>query len=449
MNPHVGFARVLASFATHAPIGGFTTVGRARALDAICDGLGVAVVGTTTETSRAARAALAVPGDAVVIGSTLRFDPATAALVNGTAMHALDFDDLAHPAYAHPTAVILPALLAASVSDDIRGDDVISAYIAGLEVINVLGRYLNMAHYFRGWHATGTLGTLAATAAVARALRLDEDTATTAVSIAASMASGVRANFGTMTKPLHAGLAARNAVQAVALARAGFTAAEDAVGGEVGFVSAFGESDFTPAILREGLSEPWEIDGEIGLALKRFPSCGGTHPGIEAALELREFAQSAAHVRVGVSSAAPEILRYSHPTTGLEGKFSMEYCVAVALLRGAPALGDFTDQAVHELTGSPLFPRIEMVVDARVAESGEFATVIELEQMDGTVRTAIVEQAAGKPNRWLSPEEQRAKFDDCVGVVPAVDGAALWRSARALATDGRLADVANAAGARP
>jgi 2-methylcitrate dehydratase PrpD len=284
-----------------------------------------------------------------------------------------------------------------------------------------------------GWHATATLGTLGAAAAATRLLGLDPAAATHALGIAASSAGGLRVNFGTMTKPLHAGLAARNGVLAALLAEQGFTAADDALTGRYGFCSVLaGDGPGDPAQLEpDGFGRPWEITTPYGIAIKQFPSCGATHPAIEAALALRaEHDLSGAaiqSVHVGTCELAPRILVYHRPRTGLEGKFSLEYCVATALADGRVGLEHFEDAAVGRSPVRELVGRVHAAIDDRVRADPEYATVVAVTLADGSSYERRVDLAKGKTSRPLSREELVAKYRDCAGRVlsPAAVDASL------------------------
>ena len=225
-------------------------------------------------------------GGAVVAGTPNRLAAPWAALVNGTAAHALDYDDVLEISNAHVSAVLVPALLALGEERGADGAACVDAFIVGVEVMARLGEALNMTHYFKGWHTTSTLGAPAAAAACARLLRLDAAKATAALSLATSFASGAKRQFGTMTKPLHAGLAAKNGITAAVLAESGVTAATDAYEGERGFVALFAgvpcerleaavaDFDGPPAIERHGL---WQ---------KYYPCCASAHRPLDALLAL-------------------------------------------------------------------------------------------------------------------------------------------------------------------
>lgn len=411
--------RQLAAFAVGS--GDFPALARQRAVDAITDCIGCILAGT--------REALAQPllrvlptfeartssASAAVIGTSRHAAPADAALFNGAAAHALDYDDTNHPAYAHPSAVLVPSLLALAPLASARGSELVTAYIVGLEVFGKLGRALNTAHYKRGWHATSTFGTLAAAAAASRLLRLDERQTIMALGIAASSAGGLRANFGSMVKPLHAGQAARNGVLATLLAREGFVASDVALEHRYGYCAVFNDGigfDLAPF---HSLGDPLEILTDYGIALKMFPSCGATHPGIEAAIELRRDLDGAPirAVRAGVCEMALAPLIHVMPNAPLEGKFSLHYCLAAALIDGVVNLATFTDGKIADPRIRALIPKIRMEVDERFRDESEFPTAVRVETESGLCLERVVPLAMGKPERWLTPSQLRDKFGDC------------------------------------
>lgn len=419
----------------------FPALARARARDAIADCVGCMLAGSREALAAPLLATLptsTAPSTeflSLLMGHRSYAAPADAALFNGTVAHALDFDDTNHPAYAHPTAVIASALFALLPRVQASGAALLDAYIVGFEFFGKLGRALNRQHYKRGWHTTGTFGALAAAAACARLLGLDEGRATMALGIAASSASGLRASFGSMTKPLHAGQAARNGVLAALLAQAGFTASAEALEHRYGYLGVFNDGLAVDAAPLAAMGIDLEILTEHGLALKPYAACGATHPGIEAAeiLHGRLAGQGIRRVRAGVCEMAFAPLIHVMPASPLEGKFSLHFCLAAALLYGPVTLGTFSDSMVNDPAVRALIPNIQMKLDPRWRDDGEFATEVMVELEDGEVLSEFVPLAQGKPSRWFSAERLRAKFDDCAAA--AMDGAArdaVWDALSAL-----------------
>jgi 2-methylcitrate dehydratase PrpD len=411
--------RALARFATHA--GCFSPLARQRAVDAITDCVGCMLAGSREALSGPLLRVLPTQprpvanAGAVLVGTPTYAAPADAALFNGTIAHALDYDDTNHPAYAHPSAVIVPTLLALAPLANATGADLVTAYILGLEVFGKLGRALNNAHYKRGWHATATFGTLAATVSAARVLRLSEAQTVMALGIAASAAGGLRVNFGSMVKPLHAGQAARNGVLAALLAREGFLASEGALENTYGYFAVFNDGIGVDPAPFATLGEPLEILSEFGLALKMYPSCGATHPGIEAALALHRDLGGAPirSVRAGVCEMAFAPLLYVLPEEPLQGKFSMHFCLAAALLDGKLNLATFTREKIADPRIRALIPSITMELEERFRHDSEFPTVITVETTTGTRHERTVLLASGKPARWFTAQQLQDKFDDC------------------------------------
>ena len=255
---------------------------------AILDCLGVMLAGSVEPAARIVTEIARSEGGAplaTVVGTSLRTGTVWAALANGTAAHALDFDDTNFAMMGHPSAPVLSAALAAGELALCDGRSLVHAFLLGFEVETTLAEVINPPHYEKGFHATGTLGTMGAAAAAARLLGLDAAQTRTALAIAASQASGLKENFGTMTKPFHAGHAARSGVLSALLARDGFTASEQALEGPQGYFAVLGAGKRDEGAL-ETLGAPWKIL-KTGVAVKPYPSCACTHSIIDSALELR------------------------------------------------------------------------------------------------------------------------------------------------------------------
>jgi 2-methylcitrate dehydratase PrpD len=423
-----GFAEEAAAFIETLRSQALPTRAIERAVDAVTDTLGCMVLGARQPLEAPLRRALfgrpREEAGAGVLRTVLAHDHwaeagaetlGTAAMYLGTLAHAADFDDISHPAYCHATALLLPPLLVRAVAVGHEGSALLRAYLVGVETMGQLGRRLNTAHYEAGWHATSTLGTIAATAAIAASDGLTPAETVTALGIAASLAGGVRQNFGSMTKPLHAGLPGRSAILATRLAAEGFTSAAQALDGRFGFFQTFGGAP------ESGHAKPWgaplEVLTENGLALKAYPCCAATHAAIDAAraLALRHPSQSLQHVRVGVSRFAVEPLIYLRPSTPLEAKFCMPYCIAVALHDGNVTLDSFTHEAIQRPEIAALMDRIVMEVDERVADDREFASVLDASLMGGGTDVERVDVASGKSARWMTPSDLEDKFFSCCG----------------------------------
>ena len=388
------------------------------------DTLGVALAGSREDVAKkVAELACAQGGieEATLLGRPGKLPAAEAALVNGTAAHSLDYDDVQANMRGHPSVPLLPAVLALGEKFGASGRDVLDAFVIGFEIECKLGRAIGGPHYALGWHATSTLGTLGAAAACSRLLRLDAAQTQTALGIAASLASGVRQNFGTMTKPLHTGWAARNGVVAAALAAGGLTADARALEGENGFLRAMsGGAEIDAAAAVRDLGEPWEIISP-GIAVKLYPCCYATHRAIDAAVAIRGASGAAiadaerVEVVVTPGTLSPLIRRL--PETGLEAKFSMQYCVAAALIDGDVCFGTFGEAAVARAEVRRLMACVEV---SEAGPQGQFpiegsATVI-LYTADAVKHSRTVETPRGDPRNPLTWEQLLTKFRDCAGL---------------------------------
>ncbi|MEW2624106.1 MmgE/PrpD family protein [Streptomyces sp. NPDC048106] len=403
------------------------------------DTAGVAVAGTGTGTGRRLLAWLEgerAPGPATVWGTGLALAPSQAALANGTTAHALDWDDAVPSMAMHPGAVLLPALLAQAAAEPgpIPGGRLAAAYDVGSAVFRAVSEALPLTyHYGRGWHNTSTTGRLAATAALARLTGLDVTATRHALGIAASCACGSLANFGSMTKPLHAGLAARDAVTAIGLARRGFTANPEQLEAGRGFFAAYGET--TPELLG-ALGERlayWETAWVDDWALKRHPSCFATHRAVDAALVLHpRVTGTITRAEVSVPAGSTRPLIDHLPTTGLEGKFSLEYTVARALLDGHLDLADFTEEQVHEERVREVMAVLTVVERGQDEESGPGPhTTVTVELAGGERLVHGVDVTHGDARDPLTDEELDGKFASALA-------AAGWKPGEAAALGPRL-----------
>ena len=398
-----------------------------RAASAFVDTAACMLAGADDPAARATYAGVARWGaggsaGAIVAGTPHRLAAPWAALVNGAAAHALDYDDILEISNAHVSALLVPALLALGQERGADGAACVDAYIVGVEVMARLGEALNMTHYFKGWHTTSTLGAPAAAAACARLLGLDAAKATAALSLATSLASGAKRQFGTMAKPLHAGLAAKNGIMAAALAESGVTAAADAYEGERGFVDLFAGvprerleaavADFggPPAIERYGL---WQ---------KVYPCCGSVHRPLDALLSLQADGSVAPESVADIDALLPEIsvqnLPYRDPSDAMQARFSLPYTLASALVDGRLALDAFTGEALARPDVRALIPRIRMRPDptqpgdTNVDEAPLRATVT-LKLAGGETRSRTVQEPRGHPCSPMGRDALHAKFVDC------------------------------------
>lgn len=382
-----------------------------------------------------ALASVGAAGEAQVLAGRGRASAPDAAFVNATAAHALDYDDTGLD--GHPSVVLAPAVLAEAETRGASWRELVDAYLAGYETwAELLGRDADK-HHGKGWHPTAVFGTVAAAAAAARLRGLDASAASHALGMAASMAAGLVANFGSMAKPLQVGLAARNGLLAARLAERGVTAAPDALESPRGFLAAISPQGRVDRERACRAGAPWQIVAQ-GLNVKRYPVCYALHRAVDAALALRaavgEPAGGAAgivrmEVTLGALQAA--MLRSSRPSTGLDAKFSAEYAIACAFLRGHLGLGDLTDAAVGAADLQALLRRVQVQVDpGRDAEDPLFSPADRLRVclQDGrTVDAEPVRRALGHASRPIDDAALRAKFSDCGG--PPAWWAALMETA--------------------
>ena len=365
-------------------------------------------------------------GPVPLLGTGLAAAPETAALVNGTFGHGLDYDDVLAIMPAHPSVVIVAAALASLDGQRIGGRSFIEAYVLGVEIGGKIGLGMTQGHYRRGFHATGTLALFSAVAALAKLHGLDVAATRQAFGIAASMSSGLRRNFGTMTKPLHSGLAARSALTALRLAQSGFTAAPDILEAPSGFFSTYGVEESDPEVAVRDLGRPFVIT-DPGLALKKFPCCYATHRAMDGMLVLRGKlgfeAKAVDRIICKMPPGGMRVLTYPRPATGLEGKFSLPYALAAGALDGEYTLDSFTDSAVRRKEIAELYTRIQAAEDPscqgddpefekRSSGSRGFVEV-EVKLRDGRSEQIRVDKAPGSPGRDMSWDELRAKFTDC------------------------------------
>ncbi len=414
--------RTLATFVTSSPRS-YGPVALERSRFAILDTVGCMIFGQSSPEAQAARSAVSAwgKGPATVVGSNAGLPPPWAAFVNATAAHALDYDDWDDPSLVHTSAVLLPAILAAATESEADGADIIDAHIVGVEALLRIGEAVNPSHYWNGWHATATIGAIGAAAAVSRVLGLDEDEAANALSIATSMAGGYVSQFGTMTKPMHAGFAAKAGVFAASLAKAGTSAQEAALDGPVSFRSTTSNVE-QDAFLRAfaKLGTPWAI-ADYGMHIKLSPSCGGTHRVIEAALTIKKDnafdTREIQDIEVNVPEFLIELLPYKVPNTRPEALFSLPYCVAAALRWGKVGIDEFSDDALNDDVVRDLSARVRLTTRAFDYQTHLFVKgsfdIVTVSTKDGRKFSASIDIPYGAPPRFADQDTVEQKFMDC------------------------------------
>ena len=329
---------------------------QAMAVEAFIDTIGVAVAGIDEPVSTAVRnyvSSTARSGPGRVWGTSLELAPAAAAFANGTSAMSQEFDDR-HTCTGHPSCILVPALLGIGQSEGLPGRTIVEAYAAALGVFAAVAELYQENLPTRGWHATSTLGVVAGAAGVAKALDMKPADIEMAIGIAVSLAAGVSANFGSQTKPLHAGWAARSAIEAALLAREGVTSAPDALYGELGGMAAFGHVSGAEIVgTQDDLDRLTAIadDALSGLIRKQFPTLGSTHLAAEAALEVHDQLPTdsrivGAHIQLSRGSQALSYLE--DPVDPSAARHSFRFVVAVTLARGLPVPRYFDDAELYD-----------------------------------------------------------------------------------------------------
>ncbi|MEO9191093.1 MAG: MmgE/PrpD family protein [Acetobacteraceae bacterium] len=390
---------------------------------AIIDTLGVALAGTvepcTTNLLRTPGVAAAA-GSCTLFGTDRKTSALDATFVNGTASHALDYDDFSQPMGGHQSVPLVAPLIAIAEERRLSGAQLIQSYVVGIEAEIRLARAVNFHHYDKGWHPTATLGVFGTASAVGHMIGLDEAKLAVALAIAASLASGVKANFGTMVKPLHVGQCARNGLLAALLAEAGYDANPAALEHKQGFLNAYnGAGNYDAELMFANWANPLEVTSPT-MGLKQFPCCGSTHPAVAMMLALRqeEGVTASAVERIEIM---PHRRRLPHtdnpdPRTPLAAKFSVQYVVARALVDGAVRLNHFEgnahlDPAIREIMGrTTARPHPDMADDA----ADQFGAEVRVTLRDGRILSRRVDGLIGRGgDNPMSSDELWEKFYDC------------------------------------
>lgn len=362
-------------------------------------------------------------GPASVVGDDIMLAAPLAALVNGTAAHALDFDDNYHGVSGHATAVLAPALLALGEERKLGGRAVLDAYIAGLEAMLVVGSGVNIAHYQKGWHTTSTIGVIGAAAAAARLAGLDADGVLRAMSLAFSHASGSKLQFGTMAKPFHAGMAAKNALMAARYAGAGLSAVEEPLEGPWSFRDLYIGDEESPgyAAAAQLLGPPLAIE-RFGLKVKVHPDCASTHCAVDGVLGLMADnglkAQDVERIDVQVNKISFDNLMFPAPVSEMEARFSMEYAIALAVVKGRLKLADFRADGIFDPDVRAWLANVAMTESPPDAPlpavpNGREPAKVTLHTTDGRRFERFVQYAKGVLQNPLPDDEMWSKYDDC------------------------------------
>lgn len=346
-----------------------------------------------------------------------------AAAVNGCAAHALDFDDNVMPAVIHSSAVLTPALFALAEDIGASGADIVRAFIVGMEVNAKIGTLVNPGHHESGWHTISTIGMIGTAAACAALMKLDSEKVVHAMSLAFSMASGSKLQFGSEAKPLHSGLSAAGGIWAAQLAHEGFEGNTDVLQGKWSFQDLYNGSGPTEAFLPVFFPEtPLAID-EYPPVAKLYPCCGSSHLGIGAILALRGKHRidpaDVTRVEVHMQKVMTENVRYKAPVDEKQARFSMAYCAAVALVHGVPRLSHFSPEAfIHpDPVVARIVPLVESIVRNPTPETRMLPfggdCYVEVRLRGGEVLSEVAAYPKGCVENPLTSEERRIKFLDC------------------------------------
>ncbi|MCW3991001.1 MAG: MmgE/PrpD family protein [Candidatus Bathyarchaeota archaeon] len=405
---------------------------KAKALDHIVDGFAVMLAGSRTECARKVAGFVKGKGgnpQSTAIGLGFKAPIPDAALINGTSGHADDYDDTQlstapdrlYGLMTHPTVPVLAAALAVGEERGSSGREVLEAFVAGFEVECKLAETIKPAHYWKGFHTTATIGAFGAYAAVGTLFDLDEDALKASLGITASLTSGIRANFGTMTKPLHAGMAASNGVIACLLGKEGFTANMSALDGRWGFMEIMaGGSD--PEMMMGKMGKPYSIV-DPGATFKMYP-CGclgqpsmDTLRDIVIEEDLHEKDVREIRLRAGPNILEP--LRYTDPVDDLQAKFSLQFALASILLRRRAGPREYSMEWLMDPAMQSTMRKVKTIPDEGIAAMGveKMRSIVEVELTDGRIIRREASDARGTPEKPLKPHDLEEKFMECAGFV--------------------------------
>jgi 2-methylcitrate dehydratase PrpD len=395
----------------------------------ILDGLGLALAGSRAQTGALCRQYLenlrVCNGRATIVGSARKTSPRFAAFVNGVSIHADDFDDTqlavakdrVYGLLVHPTVPVLPAVLALAERGGVSGKELMLAYHLGVEVECKIAEAISPRHYQDGFHSTGTCGPFGSAAACAKLLGFDLSKTLNVFGLAASQSGGLRENFGTMTKPFQAGHAAESGLESAELVALGWSAAEQILEADRGFFHAFGGS-YDPSAIVGRLGKPWTLVSP-GVSLKPYPSGSLAHPAMTELARLIETnniqAAQVEKLDVGANHNMTTTLLHHQPKTGLEAKFSMEFCMAILLLERKAGLGEFSDKVVQRADVQEMIRRVNFYVDPEAETAGfdKMTSLLKIHLKDGRVIAGRADFGKGSPANPMTFEEAAAKFRGC------------------------------------
>jgi 2-methylcitrate dehydratase PrpD len=394
-----------------------------EAKKSILDTLGVTIAGRRTGVAEKIVdyvSKLKGTGNCTVLGESFKTIPSFAALANGTMGHALDFDDSNKLLNGHGSVTAFPASLAFSEIKQSSGAQFLEAYLLGFEVASKLGAVLNMELYENGWHPTAVLGTIGSCAASIHLSKISIDESCLALGIASSLASGLRANFGTMTKPFHAGMAAESGVRSVELALLGMTSNQNIFEANSGYASVFSELEkIQDGDFINSLGNPFCFESP-GVDIKPYPCCMSSHNSIQGMFSIIKEEglkiEDVDSIEVGLLESGYLNLSYHKPKTGLQAKFSAEYILSRVLKDGNLTIRTFTDELVNDPFIQDFMSKIQVKIDNELEWEHPMPkpTLLKVITKSGSLHERTVYTARGKAEMPLSLEEVEMKFRDCV-----------------------------------
>jgi len=404
----------------------FTLRARELAIEAIVDTLGCMVAGRSDFSIQAVQQAW----------PQIPRSQALDALFNATAAHAIDFDDNFAPGMSHASAVLVPALLAVAENSD--GASLIRAYLIGLQAQAYIGEAIGYQHYTAGWHGTSTVGCIGSAAGVAALLGQDAAGIARTLSIAVSLASGVKGQFGTPLKPFHAGMAARNAVEAATLAQTGMQGRLDILECAQGFAELYAGLLSQPSL--PGAEQ--HVIEQIGVMPKKYPCCGSTHRILDAIADIQQQQTlkiddiESVHCQVGIANWRN--LAYHQPQDEMQARFSMQYCVAMMLRNGTLSVQDFTAASVKQQADVQLLAMITLApwTAEQEAEDRNLPHILTLRFRNGQEIVHARLRARGALDEPFSTDDRQAKFLDCCAALPQAES--LYQRLKALAQQADL-----------
>jgi len=401
-----------------------------RAKEAVLDTIGVTLEGSRTRCADLLNEHIEDIGgreEATIIGRNRRSSPSNAALVNTSSGHALDYDDVSVTVIGHPAVVTLFPALALGEKLHSSGEDILSAFIAGYETIASIARGVIPEFNEKGWHCCSTLGTFGAAATACKICGLNREDTATAFGIAGALASGVKENFGTMTKPLQVGKAASNGITSALLVKKGFTASPQILEGKHGFCSVFAPTYELDKMV-ESYGRPFDLVSG-GAIFKKWAACYAFHPCIEAIILLSEenniLPEDVSKIEIAATPIVVDNHFYDEPRTGIEGKFSAHFCAAVALAKRKAGSREFSENVIKDPVIKNLMTKVRLYADQDLCkhgyvlpeEEGPTKTRVAIMLNDNRVLFREISIAKGAPSRRLSVEEIIGKFKECAGII--------------------------------